>query len=215
MGSLSQDKNLLEALNSDGDFYKAAGEKIFGIPAAEITDEVRAQVKTCFIGVLYGMQTTSLAARLHTSEAHARELMDNWNKAFPQAAAFKENCINYIRKTGQSPTFFGRYRNFGDPSKLTDTMVNEGFNTLIQGTAADLLKVAMVMTDRHLKETKQGVLKNSLHDELIFEVKDEALESEKMALADVMAKSMQLKKDWCQFKFHVGSGKTWGDASKD
>lgn len=214
-GSLSQDKALIEALNAPGDFYKAAGEKIFGIHADEITDETRDQVKTCFLGVLYGMRSTTLASRLKIPEHEAQKLMYKWNQTFPQAAAFKQNCINYIRKTGKSPTYFGRYRDFGDPAKLTDDMINEGFNTLVQSTAADLIKVAMVMSSKHLAETGAGVLKNTMHDELIFEVKDEVLEEEMKNLENVMAKSMKFRDDWCNFKFHTGSGKTWGEASKD
>ena len=214
-GSLSQDKALIDALNAPGDFYKAAGEKIFGIPSSEITAEKRDQVKTCFLGVLYGMRSSSLASRLKISEYEAQKLMDKWNQTFPQAAAFKQNCINYIRKTGKSPAYFGRYRDFGDPAKLTDDMINEGFNTLIQSTAADLIKVAMVMTSKHLNESGSGTLKNTMHDELIFEVKDESLNDEMKNLEDIMAKSMKLRNDWCDFKFHTGSGKTWGEASKD
>lgn len=214
LAALSKDKNMIDILNSDEDFYKVAGAKVLNKPYDEITSEDRDKIKVIFLGVMYDMSEYGVAKRLRISETEARNLINDWQKTFPQATKFKEEVKDYVRKTGRTPEYFGRYRDFGNPEYLSDTDIKEGFNTLIQSTTADLLKIAMVMTSRKVKEKDYGKMSLTLHDELLFEIKDDKLDEAKKDLAEVMQSSVRLSKDWPKFTLSVNTGKDWEEASK-
>ena len=111
-------------------------------------------------------------------------------------------------------TFFGRYRQFPQDRPATDDQIRDGFNTMIQSTSADLIKICMVMTDAELKKSGKGKQVLTLHDEILFEIKDEDVEEQKQVLADIMSRSAKFKDNWCNFKTSVNSGKNWEEASK-
>ena len=214
LAALSQDKTMIEMLNSDRDFYKEAASRVLGKDYDDITAEDRDKIKTIFLGTMYGMSEYSVAKRLKISEEEAAELQNNWKRTFPQAEKFRQEVKDYVRKTGKTPQFFGRYRDFGNPETLTDKDINEGFNTLIQSTTADLLKIAMVMTSKKVKEKGYGTMNLTLHDELLFEIKDEHVEEASKELAEVMMSSVRRSDKWPKFSLSVNVGKNWAEASK-
>jgi len=214
LAGLSGDENMIEILNSDQDFYKLAASKTFHKNYEDITPEDRDKVKTIFLGVMYDMSAYGVAERLNISEDEANDLIDSWNAQFPKAAAFKERVKYYVKENGKTPQVFGRYRDFGNPNELDDTQIKEGFNTVIQSTTADLLKIAMVMSDKSLKERDLGKMVLTLHDELLFEIKDEKLEEALTILPDVMSEAVRRNKNWPIFKASVNHDKNWKEASK-
>ena len=214
MAALSGDKKMIEIFNSDEDFYKASAAAIYNIPVSEITPELRDRVKTVYLAVLYGMKTNSIMKRLNISEQEAINLQQRWNDMFPEAVAYKKKAIEYIKATGKAPTYYGRYRDFGNPAKLTDKEIDEGFNSIVQGTAADNIKIATVMASKFLKEKGYGAIKLTLHDELIFELPDKSIEKDSAELKKIMEDSVRLKKEWPLFKSSMRIGKTWAECSK-
>ena len=161
------------------------------------------------------MGVPALAARLGITESEAQTVMDKYSSAFSTAMSFRQNCLNYAMQTGKSPTFFGRYRDFGGADKMDSQKAGEAFSNLIQGTQADLAKVAMVMVDKYFKEKGWGTIKIQLHDELLLEVPDENLKEAEEALPEIMKSSYKFRDDWCDFTFSAHSGKNWAEASKD
>ena len=214
LAGLSGDKNMIDILNSDKDFYISAAAMTLHKPYEEVTKEDRAKVKTIFLGVMYDMSQFGVAKRLGVSEEEAKDLIDAWKAQFPQAAMFKEKVKHYVKEKGKTPQVFGRYRDFGNPADLEDTQIKEGFNTVVQSTAADLLKIAMIMTDKTLKEKNLGKMVLTLHDELLFEIKDEKLEEALRVLPEAMASAVQRSGRWPEFKASVNYGKNWKEASK-
>ena len=212
--SLSGDTNMIAKLNSDDDFYSSIAADIYKKDISDITKPERDKVKVVSLGVLYGMSANSVAARLSISQDEAQHLITQWKSNFPQLMQFREKTENYIRATGKTPSFFGRYRDFGKPSDLDDEKINEGFNTTIQGCASDLLKISMVMTSKHLASENAGKIKLTLHDELLFEVPDEKVPEIEKSLREIMTTVVKRKPDWCNFKVSINKGKTWAEASK-
>ena len=205
---------MIEILNSDKDFYKSAAAMTLHKNYDDVTSEDRAKIKVIFLGVMYDMSQFGVAKRLGISEEDAADLIDSWKAQFPQAAMFKEKVKHYVKEKGKTPQVFGRYRDFGNPEELEDTQIKEGFNTVVQSTTADLLKIAMIMSDKTLKEKELGKMVLTLHDELLFEVKDEKLEEALKVLPEVMSSAVQRNEEWPKFKTSVNFGKNWKEASK-
>lgn len=214
LAGLSGDKNMIDILNSDRDFYISAAAMTLHKPYEEVTKEDRSKVKTIFLGVMYDMSQFGVAKRLGVSEEEAGDLIDAWKAQFPQASMFKEKVKQYVKERGKTPEVFGRYRDFGNPADLEDTQIKEGFNTVVQSTTADLLKIAMVMSDKAIKEKDLGKMVLTLHDELLFEIKDEKLEEALQVLPEVMTSAVHRNEKWPKFKVSVNYGKNWKEASK-
>jgi len=214
LASLSGDENMINMFNSGQDYYSGTAALVYGIPVEEVDSEMRKKVKTVCIAMQYGMRDNTIARRLGISEAEAADLRARWEKAYPKAAAFRKQAIDYTMQTGKSPTFFGRYRDFGGADKMDDQKANEGFSNLIQGSAADVHKVCLVMVDKYFKEKGYGSIKISIHDEIIVEVPDEHVDEAKEDLLQIMKSSSKLRPDWCEFDFQIHAGKNWAECSK-
>jgi DNA polymerase-1 len=175
---LSNDPKLIDIFASGGDVHRAVAAQVFGVPPEKVDAEMRRRAKVINFGILYGMGVTALRVQLGTSREEAQRFFDEYFKTFSGIARYIEETKASAAKLGYTQTFFGRKRSFeGIRSPLPYVRAQAermAFNAPIQGTEADIIKVAMVRVDRQLKE--QGLRDDAhlllqVHDELVYEVR--------------------------------------------
>ena len=174
MAHLSCDAHLTQAFRDGVDVHAATAAKIFRIPVEEVTREQRGMAKTANFGIMYGISSFGLAQRLHLSRSAAKELIDGYFEAFPAIRGFIDDSISFARENGFVETLFGRRRYLPDISARNATVralaERNAVNAPIQGTSADIIKLAMIRVAEKLKE--QGLKSRmvlQIHDELLFE----------------------------------------------
>ena len=174
MAHLSCDAHLTQAFRDGVDVHAATAAKIFRIPVEEVTREQRGMAKTANFGIMYGISSFGLAQRLHLSRSAAKELIDGYFEAFPAIRGFIDDSISFARENGFVETLFGRRRYLPDISARNATVralaERNAVNAPIQGTSADIFKLAMIRVAEKLKE--QGLKSRmvlQIHDELLFE----------------------------------------------
>ena len=176
MAHFSQDEHLIEAFRQGQDIHAATAAKIFGKDIASITKDERRRAKTANFGIIYGISAFGLAQQLDCSRQEAKELIDGYFKAFPGVTAFIEKQKNIAREKGFVETLFGRRRYLPDihshNSVVRSFAERNAVNAPIQGTAADIIKMAMVAIHRRLKQLQRDNLQMimQVHDELNFNV---------------------------------------------
>lgn len=175
MAHFSQDPHLLQAFHSGQDIHAATAAKIFGIPIEQVTKEQRRQAKTANFGIIYGISAFGLSQQLDCSRTEAKALIDGYFAAFPGVIDFIERQKELARNTGYAITLFGRKRYLPDILSRNATVRSfaerNAVNSPIQGTAADIIKMAMVTINRRLKEEGlKAKMIMQVHDELNFNV---------------------------------------------
>ena len=175
MAHLSGDSSLIEAFRHGADIHAATAAKIFGIPREEVTGEMRRKAKTANFGIIYGISAFGLSARLGIPRGEAKELIDGYFSSFPGVKRYIDKAIEQAHKDGYVDTLFGRRRYIQNINSRNRNLVANAermaINAPIQGTAADIIKVAMVRVARRLREEgfrSQMILQ--VHDELCFTV---------------------------------------------
>ena len=181
MAHLSGDTSLIEAFRHGADIHAATAAKIFGIPREEVTGEMRRKAKTANFGIIYGISAFGLSARLGIPRGEAKELIDGYFSSFPGVKRYIDKTIEQAHKDGYVDTLFGRRRYIQNINSRNRNLVANAermaINAPIQGTAADIIKVAMVRVARRLREEgfrSQMILQ--VHDELCFTVPDDERE---------------------------------------
>jgi DNA polymerase-1 len=175
MAHLSGDTNMVEAFNSSEDIHAATAAKIYNVPLQEVTREMRSKAKTANFGIIYGISVFGLSERLNIPRAEAKELIDGYFRTYPRVKEYMDECIALAKENGYVETIFNRKR------FLTDINSNNGIvrgyaernaiNAPIQGSAADIIKVAMVNIFKRFKEEKlRSRMILQVHDELNFNV---------------------------------------------
>ena len=156
MAHLSQDRHLIEAFNSGLDVHKATAAKIFGIDSSEVSAEQRRIAKTANFGIMYGISAFGLSQRLSCSRAEAKQIIDDYFESFPAIRSFIEDTLTAARENGYVETIFGRRRFVPDVNSRNGTVralaERNAVNAPIQGTSADIIKMAMAGVDRRLSE---------------------------------------------------------------
>ena len=175
MAHLSGDSSLIEAFRHGADIHAATAAKIFGIPREDVTGEMRRKAKTANFGIIYGISAFGLSARLGIPRGEAKELIDGYFSSFPGVKRYIDKTIEQAHKDGYVDTLFGRRRYIQNINSRNRNLVANAermaINAPIQGTAADIIKVAMVRVARRLREEgfrSQMILQ--VHDELCFTV---------------------------------------------
>lgn len=175
MAHLSGDSSLIEAFRHGADIHAATAAKIFGIPREEVTGEMRRKAKTANFGIIYGISAFGLSARLGIPRGEAKELIDGYFSSFPGVKRYIDKTIEQAHKDGYVDTLFGRRRYIQNINSRNRNLVANAermaINAPIQGTAADIIKVAMVRVAQRLREEgfrSQMILQ--VHDELCFTV---------------------------------------------
>ena len=174
MAHISQDQHLIQAFREGRDIHSATAEKIFGISHDEVTPDQRRIAKTANFGIMYGISSFGLAQRLGISRAEAKKLIDDYFAAFPAIRSFIDDTVASARENGYVETLFGRRRYLPDISSRNATVralaERTAVNAPIQGTAADIIKMAMINVDRKMSEAGlKSRMVLQIHDELLFD----------------------------------------------
>ena len=182
MAHLSCDSHLINAFREGQDVHAMTAAKIFGIPLEEVTADQRRIAKTANFGIMYGISSFGLAQRLHISRAEAKKIIDDYFANFPAISSFIEDTLTTARETGYVETIFGRRRYLPDINSKNGTVRSlaerTAVNAPIQGTSADIIKMAMINVDRRLeKEGFKSRMVLQIHDELVFDAVTEEVEA--------------------------------------
>ena len=182
MAHLSCDAHLVDAFRHGLDVHAATASKIFGIPLDEVTADQRRIAKTANFGIMYGISSFGLSQRLRCSRAEAKKIIDDYFTSFPSIRSFIDDTVAMARESGYVETLFGRRRYIADINSKNATVralaERNAVNAPIQGTSADIIKLAMVAIDRRMQaEGFRSAMVLQIHDELLFEVVPEELES--------------------------------------
>lgn len=191
MAHLSGDQNMIDAFNSGNDIHAATAAKIYKIPITEVTSDMRRKAKTANFGIIYGISTFGLAERLNIPRAEAKELIDGYFETYPQVKAYMNNAIQKAKEQGYVETIYGRKRFLADIN--SQNSIVRGFaernaiNAPIQGSAADIIKIAMIHIQHRLEnENLQTKMTMQVHDELNFSVPKNEVETAKKLVVQEM-----------------------------
>ena len=192
MAHLSQDRNMIEAFCEGHDIHRATAAKIYHLPIDEVTADQRRKAKTANFGIIYGISAFGLAERMQVSRTEAKELIDGYFATYPQVKEYMNRSINMARERGYTETLFRRRCYLPDINSHNATVrgyaERNAINAPIQGTAADIIKIAMVRIDRRLRaEGLQSKMILQVHDELNFS----ALPEEREQLQRLVIEEMQ------------------------
>jgi DNA polymerase-1 len=214
MAHLSGDEGLIEAFKSGEDLHTTVGSRVFGVPAGEVDPEMRRKVKAMSYGLAYGLSAFGLAAQLGISRAEAQGLMDEYFLRFGGVRDYLHTVVEDARATGWTQTVLGRRRYLPDLNSddrgrraMAERMA---LNAPIQGSAADLVKVAMLKVDRALKSQGLGTrLLLQVHDELVLEVAPGEVQAATDVVTREMAQAYELS---VPLEVSVGVGASWAQA---
>lgn len=197
MAHFSQDEHLLRAFRQGEDIHAATAAKIFGCPITEVSKEMRRKAKTANFGIIYGISAFGLAEQLRSSRGEAKQLIDDYFVAFPEVIRFIEQQKQTAREKGYVETLFGRRRYLADINSRNATVRNfaerNAVNAPIQGTAADIIKIAMVRIARRLEEAGlKAQMIMQVHDELNFNVPQEEIGQVRQIVQEEMENAVRL-----------------------
>ncbi len=211
MAHLSQDPNMVEAFLSGEDIHRATAAKIYHLPLDEVTKLQRTKAKTANFGIIYGISSFGLASRLNISRTEAKELIDGYFATYPKVKEYMDKCIAVAHEKGYVETLFGRKRMLPDIHSANATVrgyaERNAINAPIQGTAADIIKIAMVHIARRIKqEGLHAKLLIQVHDELNFSVPAAELPALQKLVLEEMAAACPLS---VPLIADCGSGDNW------
>ena len=214
MAHLSQDKAMQEAFLSGADIHTATAAKIMKIPESEVTSEMRSAAKAINFGILYGMGAFSLSKDIHVTKQEAQKYIEDYLGSFPNVSGFLDKIVEDARKSGYVCTMYHRRRYVPELQSKNKQMQAAGkriaMNTPVQGTAADIIKLAMIRVhDRLEKEVPSAKLLLQVHDELIVEVPVQEADKAAQVLHEEMMNAAELA---VPLNADVNRGETWYDA---
>ena len=212
--ALSGDENMREAFLSGFDIHSSTAMKIFGVPKDEVTIEMRKKAKVINFGIMYGMGEFSLAEDMHTTRKQAAEYMKNYLQSYPKVKKYLSDVVEQAKKDGYVTTLFGRRRYIPELASHRRNEVAFGervaMNSPIQGTAADIIKLAMVAVDKRLKEEKLDArLLLQVHDELIVEASKSCADKAADILKYEMEHAVELS---VPLTVEIAQGQNWYEA---
>ena len=214
MAHLSKDRNMINDFLSGNDIHAATASKIFGVDIGDVTREMRSRAKTANFGIIYGISTFGLSERLTIGRKEAKELIDGYFNSYPGVKTYIDESIKKAREHGYVTTMFGRrryLRNINSRNQVVrGNAERNAVNAPIQGSAADIIKIAMVRIHNNLIRQKlKSKMILQVHDELIFEVPEKELEQLRelvlFEMSDAARLDVPLKVEW-------GIGKNWFEA---
>ncbi len=214
LAHLADDPGLIEAFERDADIHTITAAAVFGVEEAAVDDGQRRFAKVVNYGLAYGMEAYGLGQRLGIETEEAREILDSYFESFPNVAAFMDETVKDARTKGYTTTLFGRRRMLpelsSDNFRIRQMGERMAQNAPVQGTAADIFKLAMIDLDRELSarslETRMLL---TVHDELVFEVPDAEVDDAVALVVEVMEAAAELR---VPLKVDAHTGPTWADA---
>ena len=213
LAHLSSDPNLLDAFNKDLDIHSYTASLVFDIPEAEVTKEQRYQSKAVNFGIIYGQGPYGLAREIGVDVSTAKTFISNYFMRYPQIQAYMQQAQGMARSRGYAETAFGRRRFIPEMNHSNGRLRGHGerisVNSPMQGTAADIIKIAMIRLDAeiHKRDLKSKMLLQ-IHDELLFEVPEDELDEMKKLVPELMCKAANLK---VKLKVDVAVGDNWSE----
>ncbi len=213
VAAISGDPAMCEAFKQHKDIHTATAAKVYGIDEAEVTKEMRYKAKSVNFGIIYGQGAFGLADNLGISRTEAKEIIDNYKKEFSGIQQYMDDTINFAREKGYVQTLMGRKRWLRDINSTNFTVrgfaERNAINSPIQGSAADMIKLAMIKLDVELKARQfKSSMILQVHDELVFDVVKDEVEQMKELVLDCMQSAMILPND-VPVLAEVGIGENW------
>ena len=214
LAHLSGDEHLVAAFNSGADFHAATAARVFGVPVDEVTPQLRSRAKAVNFGIVYGQQAFGLASSLKIPRSEAQEMIDRYFEAYPGVRAYLDESVAKAHELGYATTMYGRKRHIKEFKQRNRQLIAFGERTAMnhpmQGTAADIIKIAMVRVEQRLREEGLSAkLVLQIHDELDLEVPASEIE----AVSDLVRETME---DVAELKVpliaEVSYGKNWAEA---
>jgi len=215
MAHLSGDDGLIEAFRSGEDLHRFVGARIFGVEPADVTPEMRTKVKAMSYGLAYGLSAFGLSKQLRIESKEAKQLMTDYFARFGAVRDYLRSVVEQAKADGYTETIFGRRRPFPDlasPNRvLRENAERQALNAPIQGSAADIMKIAMIgVADDMARDALRSRLLLQVHDELVFEVAP----GEREALEAIVRKRMGAAAELAvPLDVQVGVGRNWDDAA--
>lgn len=214
LAHLSGDEHLVRAFNEGEDFHAETAARVFGVPVSEVTPDLRSRAKAVNFGIVYGQQAYGLSQSLHISMAEARDMIDRYYEAYPGVRTFLDNVVARAKQTGYAETMYGRRRHIPELKAKNPQLRGFGERTAMnhpmQGTAADIIKIAMARVSRRLEE--EGFAAHMIlqvHDELDFECPIDEVERLTTMVRDAMEHVVDLR---VPLIAEASTGITWADA---
>ena len=214
MADLSGDTALEQAFTSGRDFHAETASRVFGVPADEVTGEMRSKIKAMNYGLAYGLSAYGLSQQLRISAEEARGLMDEYFQQFGGVRDYLQEVVAQARRDGYTQTIMGRRRYLpdltSDNRQRREMAERMALNAPIQGSAADIIKVAMLRVDQALRaqELRSRMLLQ-VHDELLFEVAEGELDTLRTLVTGTMCSAFELR---VPLDVSVGTGRSWAEA---
>ncbi|MDR1169875.1 MAG: DNA polymerase I [Prevotellaceae bacterium] len=214
MAHLSRDAGMIEAFLQNEDIHAATAAKIYHTDIDQVTREQRSKAKTANFGIIYGISSFGLSQRLNISRTEAKQLIDGYFASYPKVREYMDATIRQAQKTGYAETLFGRRRYLRDinsgNSMIRGMAERNAINAPIQGTAADIIKVAMIGINKIFKEKKlKTVMILQVHDELVFDVYKPELDEVKQIVVSEMQNAAHLS---VPLTVECGTGTNWLEA---
>jgi DNA polymerase-1 len=215
MAHLSEDEALEEAFSSGRDFHAETASRVFSVPADQVTGEMRSKIKAMNYGLAYGLSAYGLSQQLRITPDEARVLMDEYFQQFGGIRDYLNEVVAQARKDGYTQTILGRRRYLpdltSDNRQRREMAERMALNAPIQGSAADIIKVAMLRVDRELRERGLGSrMLLQVHDELVFEVAPGELAALSELVSQTMGGAFGLK---VPLSVSLGTGRSWAEAA--
>ena len=214
LAHLSGDEHLVRAFNEGEDFHAETAARVFGVPVSEVTPDLRSRAKAVNFGIVYGQQAYGLSQSLHISMAEARDMIDRYYEAYPGVRTFLDSVVARAKQTGYAETMYGRRRHIPELKAKNPQLRGFGERTAMnhpmQGTAADIIKIAMARVSHRLEE--EGFAAHMIlqvHDELDFECPVDEVERLTAMVRDVMEHVVDLR---VPLIAEASTGITWADA---
>ena len=213
LAHLSGDPKLLEAFNKDLDIHRYTASLVFEIPEEEVTKEQRYQSKAVNFGIIYGQGPYGLSKELGIDVSTAKKFISNYYMRYPSIQNYMQQAQEMTRSRGYAETAFGRRRFIPEIHHSNRNLRNHGeriaVNSPMQGTAADIIKIAMIKLSAEMKKRAlKSKMLLQIHDELLFEVPDDEMDEMKKLVPDLMSKAANLK---VKLKVDVAVGNDWSE----
>lgn len=214
MAAFSQDESMIEAFKQGRDIHATTAAKIFQVPLEEVSGDMRRKAKTANFGIIYGISAFGLSQRLKIPRGEAKEIIDAYFKEFPAVKAYMDECIEKARKNEYVETILGRRRYLRDINSRNATMrgfaERNAINAPIQGSAADMIKLAMIhVQDWMIKEKLKSKMILQVHDELVFDAHKDEVNLLKKEIPQLMSRAIKIE---VPLEVEVGVGKDWLEA---
>ena len=213
MAHLSRDEDMIEAFNKGEDIHAATAVKIYNVRPENVTSDMRRKAKTANFGIIYGISVFGLSQRLNIPRAEAKELIDNYFNTYNKVKDYMNRSIDLVKKKGYAETIFGRRRYLKDINSanafIRGMAERNAINTPLQGSAADIIKLAMVNIHNKLIEKYKTRMILQVHDELIFDTHRTELDEIKNIVKHEMENAVRLE---VPIVVGMGIGDNWLEA---